>query len=313
MASMENALWFDRFYLENFGFVAAFLVCLGVPLFIFRNTKTHFQASWASVKSWLYILPVLFFCIGLPQPGPFIFMCLVSIYSAKRFFQMTGIYHRSFFVYACYLAIAISGYCVYNHFDIGFFSSIFILLFALTLIPVISNKSENMIQYISLTFICFCLFGWNLLFASRIFDLDKGLYLLFYLYALAEFAGNTSNGISLMIPSSSVASKINSKARWSGLIFSFILTLGLAWAFRRLLFDTAEIYWVSAGIIAFFGAHFGEWAISSFRKDLGLKDQGVFIIGRGDLLSRSNRVIYVYPLFTLFLWLNKDISFFGTF
>ncbi|MGH1469124.1 MAG: phosphatidate cytidylyltransferase [Bdellovibrionales bacterium] len=310
---MDKALWFDQFYLENFGLVAAFLVCLGLPLFIFRNSRTHVQASWASVKSWLYILPVLFFFIGLPQPGPFIFMMLISIYSAKRFFQMTGTYHKSLFVYACYLAIAVSGYCIYNHCDILFFSSIFLLLFALTLIPVIMNKTQNMIQYISLTFICFCLFGWNLLFASRIFELEKGVYLLFYLYALAEFAGNTSNGISLMIPSSSVASKVSHKARWSGLICSLILTLALAWAFRRLLFDGSELYWLSAGVIAFFGAHFGEWAISSFRKDLGLKDQGVFIIGRGDLLSRSNRVIYTYPLFTLFLWLNKDLSFLGTF
>ncbi len=307
---MNNTLWFDQFYLENFAFVATFLICLGLPLFIFRNSKTHIQISWVSVKSWLYILPVLFFFIGLPQPGPFIFMVLVSIYSSKRFFQMTGIYHKRLFVYACYIAILTSGFCIYNHYDIGFFCSIFGLLLSLTIIPIVTNKTQNMIQYISLTFICFCLLGWNLLFASRIFEIEKGLYILFYLYVLAEFSGNTSNGINLIIPSSSIASNVTPKAKWMGLIFSFILTLFLAWVFRRLLFDTSEIYWISAGMISFFGAHFGEWTISSFRKDLGLKDHGVFIIGRGDLLSRSNRIIYVYPLFTIFLWLNKDISFF---
>jgi phosphatidate cytidylyltransferase len=308
---MSDALWFDPFYQENFGLVAAFLILIGIPLFIFRKSKVHVQASWASVKSWLYILPLLFFFIGLPQPGPLVFMTLVCIYSAKRFFQMTGIYHKSQFVYTCYFAIFFSSYAIYSKYDILFFSSIFLLLFLLTLIPVISNKSKHMIQYISLTFICFCLFGWNLLFASRILELNKGIYLLFYLYALAEFAGNTSNGISLMIPGSSVASAISSKAKWSGILGSFVLTLALAWAFRRLLFDDSELYWISAGLIAFWGAHFGEWAVSGFRKDLGLKDQGVFIIGRGDLLSRTNRVIYVYPLFTLFLWIHEDISFFG--
>ncbi len=308
---MDKVLWFDQFYLENFGFVAVFLICLGIPLFIFRNARTHVQASWASVKSWLYILPLLFFFIGLPQPGPFIFMCLVGIYSSKRFFQMTGMYHKSFFVYLCYFAIVASGYSVYNHYDIAFFSSIFVLLFLLTLVPVLTNKTENMIQYISLTFICYCLFGWNLLFASRIFEIEKGVYLLFYIYALAEFAGNSSNGFSLMLQGPSVASRVSSKSKWSGFICSFVLTLTLAWVFRRLLFDSSELYWAGAGFIAFIGAHTGEWAVSSFKKDLGLKDQGVFIIGRGDILGRTNRVVYAYPLTALFLWLQGDLSFFG--
>ena len=225
---------------------------------------------------------------------------------------MTGIYHKSLFVYSCYLAIAYSGYAIYNNYDAGFFCSFFLLLFVLTLIPVLTNKTDNMIQYISLTFICYCLFGWNLLFAARMFEIEQGIYLLFYLYALAEFSGNTSNGIGMMFPSPSVASKVSTKAKWSGLICSLILTVGLAWAFRRLLFNTDEVYWIAAGVIACIGGHFGEWAVSSFRKDLGLKDQGVFIIGRGDLLSRTNRLIYVYPLFTLFLWLHKDLEFFGT-
>ena len=306
---MENALWFDTFYQENFALVAAFLMIIGIPLFIFRKSKTHVQASWASVKSWLYILPVFFICFGLPQPGPMIFLVLVSIYSSKRFFQMTGMYHKSLFVYTCYLATVLGAYFIYNKMDIAFFSTFSVLLFVLTLIPVVMNKTENMIQYISLTLVCFCLFGWNLIFAARLFDVEKGIYLLFYLYALAEFSVNTTNGISLMIPSSTVAGKITSKAKWSGVFCSFILTISIAWAFRRLLFDTSEVYWISAGLIAFWGAHLGEWGLSTFRRDLGIKDQAVFIIGRGDILSRSNRVMYVYPFFTLYLWVTGDLSF----
>jgi predicted CDP-diglyceride synthetase/phosphatidate cytidylyltransferase len=307
---MENALWFDTFYQENFALVAAFLILIGIPLFIFRKSKTHVQASWSSVKSWLYILPVFFICFGFPQPGPMIFLCLVSIYSSKRFFQMTGMYHKSLFVYACYVFTVLAAYSIYNHMDIAFFSSFSILLFVLTLIPVMVNKTENMIQYISLTFVCFCLFSWNLLLASRMLELEKGVYLLFYLYALAEFSVNTTNGISLMIPSSSVAGRIN-KAKWSGLVCSFLLTVVLAWGFRRLLFDGSELYWMSASVVAFWGAHLGEWALSTFRRDLGMKDQAVFIIGRGDILSRSNRVMFSYPFFALYLWAVGDLNFFN--
>jgi len=310
---MENALWFDTFYLENFALVAAFLTLIGIPLFIFRNTRTHVQASWSSVKSWLYILPLFFFFFGLPQPGPMIFLVLVSIYSSKRFFQMTGMYHRSLFVYSCYVATILAGYFIYNRLDIAFFSTFSVLLFALTLIPVLLNQTKNMIQYISLTFVCFCLFGFNILLAGKMFELEKGVYLLFYLYALAEFSVNTTNGISLMFPSSlSVAGNVSLKAKWSGLICSFILTVLLAWAFRRLLFDSSETYWISASVLAFWGAHLGEWGISTFRRDSGMKDHGVFIIGRGDILSRTNHIIYVYPFYTLYLWVTEDLAFFAS-
>jgi len=117
--------------------------------------------------------------------------------------------------------------------------------------------------------------------------------------------------VSLMFPSSSaVAGKVTNKAKWAGLFCSFLLTTLLAWAFRRLLFDTSESYWISAAVLAFWGAHLGEWGITTFRKDSGMKDQGVFIIGRGDILSRTNHIMYVYPFYTLYLWVIGDLSFF---
>lgn len=307
---MQNALWFDTFYLQNFGFVALFLITLGLPIFFMRKKMVHAQASWASIKSWLYVLPFLFVTLGFPEPMPFIFMVLISIYSAKAFFQMTGMFHKSSFVYTTYLAIVASALLIHYELDALFFSMLFFFLFLLMLIPILQNKTENMIQYISLSFICFSLFGWSVLLGGYLFKINQGFYLLFYLYALSEFSTSTSNGMGLMIPSSSLFKNITVKARWTGLLASFAFTLLVAWAFRRLLFNREEVYWVSAGLTAFFGAHIGEWALSTFRKDLSIKDQGIFIIGRGDLLSRTNHIVFVYPFYTLFLWLLGDIKFF---
>ncbi len=298
---MDNSLWLDAFFMENFGLIAAFLILIGIPLFFLKSKKTQFQASWASVLSWLYTLPFIYFFIGLPKPGPFIFMCLVSIYSAKTFFQMVGIYHRDAFVFLAYLGIALCGLSIYYEHDLFFLTAPFFFLIALILIPIFANNAKNMVQYMSLTLICFCLFGWNLIFAGKLFELEKGLYTLLYLYILSEFSGNFSNAMSLLIPSPQVLTKLTSRTRWSGFVLSFLFTLLLAWAFRRLLFDNSEFYWLSAGFIAFLGSHLGEWTISTLRRDLGIKDHGVFIIGRGDLLSRTNRVIFVYPLYTFVL------------
>ena len=306
---MNKNLWLDTFYLENFGLILGFLVLLAVPLYFLKDTKTQFQASWASVISWLYAIPILYFFIGIKEPGPLIFLTLVSIYSAKTFLQMVGIYHRHVFVYLIYAGIILCSVGVHYKNDLILLMSPLLMIFLFCMVPIFKNNTKNMIQYISVAFVCFVLFGWSVIFSGKILSLPMGAYLLLYLYILCEFSGNATNMISMLIPSPMVASQVTSKAKWSGLIVSFVLTLTLAWAFRRMLFNNDEVYWVSAGIICFFSSHFGEWTISVFRKDLGIKDHGVFIIGRSDLLSRTNRIIFSYPAFTFLLWILGDLSF----
>lgn len=306
---MKNTLWFDAFYLETFGLIAGFLLILLVPLYFLKKKSVTLQGSWASVISWLYAVPVLFFFIGLKSPGPKIFITLISIYSAKTFFKMLGMYHRHIFVYTTYFGIAFCAISVHLEHDLLFFLAPALMLFFYCIIPVFLNHTENMIQYISVSFLTFCLFGWGLIFSTKVLSVDSGVYLLFYLYILSEFSGNLTNLSSNFLPGSIIAPKVSTKVKWSGMVFSFIFTMLLAWAFRRLLFNTEEKYWIMAGFICFFSALIGEWALSAFRRDLGLKDQGVFIIGRGDLLSRTNRMVFSYPAFTFFIWALGDIGF----
>ena len=165
-----------------------------------------------------------------------------------------------------------------------------------------------MIQYISVSFLTFCLFGWGLVFSTKVLMLPMGIYLLLYLYILSEFSGNLMNMLSVFLPGPFIASKISTKVKWSGMLVSFVFTMLLAWGFRRLLFNDSESYWIVAGVICFFSAFIGEYSMSVFRKDLGLKDHGIFIIGHGDLLSRTNRMIFSYPAFTFYIWAIGDIG-----
>jgi len=306
---MSNSLWFDAFYLENFGLILGFLIALLIPLYFLKKKSVTFQASWASVISWLYALPVLFFFIGLKSPGPKIFITLTAIYSAKIFFKMLGMYHRHIFVFTTYFGIIFCAVALHLQHDVLFFLAPALMIFFYCIIPVFLNHTNNMVQYISVSFLTFCLFGWGLIFSTKLLALPMGVYLLFYLYIISEFSGNLTNMLSVFLPGPLIASKVSSKVKWSGMLVSFVFTMLLAWGFRRLLFDDSEAYWVVAGIICFFSALIGEWALSAFRKDLGLKDHGVFIIGRGDLLSRTNRMVFSYPAFTFYIWAIGDIGF----
>ena len=306
---MSNSLWFDAFYLENFGLILGFLLVLLVPLYFLKKKNVTFQASWASVISWLCALPVLFFFIGLKNPGPKVFITLIAIYSAKVFFKMLGMYHRQIFVYTTYFGIIFCSIALHLQYDILFFLAPALMVFFYCLIPVFLNHTNNMVQYISVSFLTFFLFGWGLVFSTKILTLPMGIYLLLYLYILSEFSGNLIHMLSLFLPGPLIAQNVSTKVKWSGMLVSFVFTMSLAWSFRRLLFNDSETYWVAAGVICFFCALTSEWALSVFRKDLGLKDHGVFIIGRSDLLSRTNRMIFSYPAFTFYIWTIGDIGF----
>jgi len=306
---MKDHLWLDAFYLETFGLVLGFLLILFIPLFFLRKKSITLQASWASVVSWLYAVPILFFFIGLKSPGPKIFLTLISIYSAKTFFMMIGMYHRHIFVFTTYLGIIFCAVSIHLEHDLLFFLAPALMMFFYCVIPVFLNSTKNMVQYVSLSFLTFCLFGWGLIFSTKALTLPMGIYVLFYIYVLSEFSGNLTNMASNFLPGALIAPKVSNRVNWSGMIFSFIFTMLLAWGFRRLLFNDSETYWVAAGLICFFSALIGEWALSAFRRDLGLKDQGVFIIGRGDLLSRTNRMVFSYPAFTFYILALGDISF----
>ena len=66
-----------------------------------------------------------------------------------------------------------------------------------------------------------------------------------------------------------------------------------------------EPYWMAAALIACFFGKAGDILISVVRKDLGIKDSGLFILGRDDTLARMEKYIFAAPVFyyTFKYWL----------
>ena len=58
-----------------------------------------------------------------------------------------------------------------------------------------------------------------------------------------------------------------------------------------------EPYWIASAIIITFFGRCGDLILSVFRRDLGIKDSGVFIIGREDILARVDKFIFAAPIF----------------
>ena len=293
-----SSLWSDPIYRETVAIVAAFVFSVGLAIYFFRDRSPHMKAGWASVKSWLFAAPVILFIAGLPSIWTLLSLTVLALLGAKSFFQIMGMYHRTYFVWACYLGMIFLSYAIHRGWwGVYNVTPMFFLGFICT-VPLMRNSYKHMIQYISLTLICFIFLGWGFLHLGKISSMESGAYLLIYIVILSEVCDNLNLALSRIFKSHfKPFNKITPRRSLAGFLISTILTLLLAWGLRHMLPIRTEVFWVAAGLSASLVGGFGDITMSVLRRDTGIKDVGAFILGRGDLLSRMDRLIFVAPVF----------------
>ncbi len=299
--NMIDGAWYSEVYRQTVFIVLAFIFISGFIVYFFRNKNHYFIASWASIKSWLIAAPLLFGALGLPSPFPLITLTLLAIFGAKVFFQILGMYHRSWFVLICYFGIFWLAYCVHTNQIEHYNLAPMIVLGLSLLVPLIRNNFKWMIQYISLTLLAFAFMGWSFMHTGLILKWESGIYQLMYLIILTEFCDNTIFAINRYVGKTKIVDGINPKRTVEATGISIILTLILAFAMRHLLPAGAEKFWLSSGLIAAIGGGIGDLIMTVVRRDLGIRDYGAFIIGRGDFLQRMDRLIFVAPIYYYFM------------
>lgn len=291
------AAWYDPIYRQTALTVLSIIFISGILVFFLRKKNYYFVAAWASIKSWIIAAPLLFVVMGLPQPWPLVLLVLLAIWGAKIFFQIMGMFHRSYFVILCYLGIIGLGLCCY-HQRLDIYNDMpMIVLGASCLVPLIRNSYKRMIQYISLTLLSFIFLGWSFMHLGLILDLPNGMYQILYLIVLTEFCDNTNLAIGRYIGGWRLFPGINPKRTIGSTLVSVFLTLLLAGTMKYLLPNDSDKFWLAAGLIASFGGVLGDLVMTVVRRDAGVKITGPFILGRGDMLHRMDRLIFVAPIY----------------
>lgn len=295
---MIYGLWQNARYVETAGLVIGGLIVLAIVTFLLKRKGPPYTSAWASLLSWLYVAPLLFLAFALPRPWPLIFITVMGVLSAKSFFQLVGMYHRSWFVWATYIFIFALGYMIYSgHTDGYFHITPMIFLGTILLIPLLRNSATHMIQYIALSLLAFIFWGWSYMHMGRLLMFENGELMVLYLYLLTEVSENATWASSRLFGKIKPFDKISGRVSLEGMIVAFLVTMLLAWGMRHLLPDRSEQFWIAAGCVAVVFGRMGDLIINVFRRDLGVKNTGIFIIGRDGILSRVEKLIFVGPMF----------------
>jgi phosphatidate cytidylyltransferase len=305
---MIYGLWNNPRYVETAGLVLGFLIVLSIVVNLLKRRGAPFTSAWASLKSWLFVAPLLFAAFALPKPWPLAFVTWVGVLSSKSFFQMVGMYHRSWFVWITYLFIFALGHFIKTGQMEVYNLTPMIFLAVICLIPILRNSASQMIQYIALSLLAFIFWGWSYMHMGRLLMFEGGELMVLYLYLLTEVSENTSWACSKLFGTHRAFSKISNKVTLEGMVVAFLVTMLTAWGMRHLLPDRSERFWIAAGVVAAVFGRVGDLLINVIRRDLGIKNTGVFIIGRDGMLTRIDKLIFVGPMyFYLYIYLQQAL------
>lgn len=293
---MENYLH-DPLFKKVIIIVLSFLGVVGALIFPIRKKNTHLTAAWASIQSWILFAPVLFLVIALGSYWPLLGVTFISLLCAKEFFQITGMYHKSVFVWLTYFLITFLAYCVYRDHLLLYEIAPMIFLGVISLVPIVLNDAKKMLQYIALSLLCSIFVGWAFMHTAWILKYPLGAFFLFYIILLSELCDNVALAVSRLIGKKKIADRIVANRTVEGLIASFGLTLVAAYFLRVILPQSHMEYWWVFGLIAALVGSLGDLILAVIRRDLGVRDYGIFIIGRGGVLDRMDRLIFVAPIY----------------
>lgn len=294
---MNSLLLTDPIYRQTAITVLAFIFISGLIVYLLRKKNYYFISAWASIKSWLLMAPFLFLIFSFGHEWTQVILVFTAIYGAKTFFQLMGMFHRTYFVLFCYLGIIGLGFCAYTNSIVLYNNMPMIVLGLCCFVPLLRDNYKRMIQYICVTQLAFVFLGWSFMHLGLILNLENGIYQILYLIVLTEFCDNTNLSIARYFKSGKIFPRIDHKRTWGSTLTSISLTLILAGAMRWLLPDQSDKYWYTAGLIASIGGQFGDLVMTVVRRDAGVKIVGPFIIGRGDFLQRMDRLIFVAPIY----------------
>lgn len=286
-------LWSQPLFLGIVIVTMVFLLGMTAIYYVLQKRFPDFKSSFSSILSWLLLAPFLFLLLGMTWPWPLVLLTLISIYGAKIFFQMTGMYHRSYFVLAVYGALIMSAVCIYFDYDRLFDLMPPIFFMAICLVPMIRNSYKRMVQYIALTMMNFMLL-WAFMHLGRIMALEGGIYVAIYVIILTELFESVYLRVSRHWKKIKIVSELTPKRSLEGYVVGALVTLGVAYLLRSIL--PFPEYWWKLGCACFIFGSTGDTILVVIRRDLGIKIYGSFVIGRGDFFTRIERLVFVAPI-----------------
>ena len=290
---MDFAAWFTGEPLRAYTvIVAAAVIVLTLVVLAAR-----ISAAMVPIRTWLLMLPAIFLPLWLGVPWWAAFVTLIGIFGFKEFAKTTGLYRELSFVVVVYVFIGAVNLAALLRHDGVFITLPMWSLLALTLLPIVLNRVDDMVQWFALSVMGFTLYGFFLAHLTWLAGTPIGLGPLLYVIT----ATILSDVLAFLF------GKRIGHRRWTrispnktveGSLVAFVGTVLLAFVHWPLALSHLPWHGVLlAGIIVGVGAQVGDLTMALVKRNAGVKDFGNLLPGHGGISDRINSLMITTPAF----------------
>ena len=272
------------------------LAALSVVVFGVLLRVTRLSAGWIPYRTWLVMLPVVLGALWLGTGGWALLITMLSIYGFKEFARATGLYRERLFVLTVYLAmIAANASAYFGRFGLFMVAPMWGVAL-LTLVPILRNRTEGMLQGFALSVVGIVYFGWFLAHLTYLATWDGGLGLVLYVVLATQL-----NDVIAFL-----TGKLFGRRHWTVLSPNKTvegslgaLVFAIAFAFVNWPLAFPQLPWwgvLGLGVIVGAGGQIGDLTLANFKRNVGVKDFGDLLPGHGGILDRLNSLTLVAPV-----------------
>jgi len=247
--------------------------------------------------TWAILIPLLLTPIWL-GPKVWIFaVALISIYGFKEFARKTGLYEHKIYCIIVYLFMGLMALSAMNN-RYGLFMAIPVWGAAiLTTVPVLSNRAEGALQNVALSVVGLIYFGWFLGHLGFLAQSSYGMGYLLFVLLFTQF-NDAMCFLWGKLFGKTHFTFISPKKTIEGSMLALVSSIAIAFLNWKFAFPHFEWWLVLlTGCIISIGGQIGDLVMSSFKRDLGIKDFGTLLPGHGGILDRIDSLLWVAPVF----------------
>ena len=159
------------------------------------------------------------------------------------------------------------------------------------LIPILRNKVQGQLQYMSLAIVGFIYIGWMFGHLAFLANATNAYGYLLYILFATEINDVAAFTCGKLFGKHQFRSNISPKKTWGGAIGALAVSMTLPWLLRFSFPHFGATQLVLTGLIVGIGGQFGDLSISVIKRDVGIKDMGAGIPGHGGILDRIDSFI----------------------
>jgi phosphatidate cytidylyltransferase len=291
---------FVRWFLAG---LAAVLVIVPVLILLLQATgKSNAERQgelWARYRSWLIFIPLMIGPVLLGAGWTIAAVCVMSILCYREFARATGLFrHRSISLLVV-LGIFALTFAIADHWY-GFFVAITPLMIAcIAAVAIFDDQPKGYIQRVALGIFAFLLFG--VCFGHLGYFANDGNYrqMLIWLVVCVEQNDIFAYLVGKTLGRKKLAPNTSPNKTVAGAVGAMILTTLVAAGLGKMVFNGTEVATpfrlLLLGLILSFSGQLGDLALSSIKRDLGIKDWAATFPGHGGLLDRFNSLLFAAP------------------